>query len=77
MPNAPRPSGTTDDVGKLLRRQSFELDHSGSLRLLVDTHILVWLAEGTADLESASIARLEDAARERGLALAVSAISFW
>ena len=47
----------------------------GSLRLLVDTHILIWLAEGTAELESSSVARLEDVTRADGLA--VSAISFW
>lgn len=48
---------------------------SGSLKLLIDTHILIWLAEGTADLASASVARLEDVTRADGLA--VSAISFW
>ena len=48
---------------------------SGSLRLLLDTHILIWLAEGTADLDSASVARLEDVTRADGLA--VSPISFW
>ena len=48
---------------------------SGSLRLLVDTHILIWLAEGAADLDSASVARLEDVTRADGLA--VSPISFW
>lgn len=47
----------------------------GSLRLLVDTHILIWLAEGTVDLAAASLARLENATRADGLA--VSAISFW
>ena len=45
------------------------------MRLLLDTHILIWLAEGTADLASASVARLEDLTRADGLA--VSAISFW
>jgi len=45
------------------------------LRLLVDTHILIWLAEGAAELASASVARLEDATLADGLA--VSAISFW
>ena len=48
---------------------------SSSLRLLIDTHILIWLAEGTADLASASVARMEDVTRADGLA--VSAISFW
>ena len=48
---------------------------SGSLRLLLDTHILIWLAEGTADLAPTSVARLDDATRDDGLA--VSAISFW
>jgi len=45
------------------------------LRLLVDTHILIWLAEVAAELASASVARLEDATLADGLA--VSAISFW
>jgi PIN domain nuclease of toxin-antitoxin system len=48
---------------------------SGSLKLLIDTHILIWLAEGTADLVSGSVARLEDVTRADGLA--VSALSFW
>jgi PIN domain nuclease of toxin-antitoxin system len=48
---------------------------SGSLTLLLDTHILIWLAEGSRELSEPSVARLETAARETGLA--VSAISFW
>lgn len=45
------------------------------MTLLLDTHILIWLVEGTTDLGAASVARLEDAAPDDGLA--VSAISFW
>lgn len=45
------------------------------MTLLLDTHILVWLAEGSDELTKPSVARLEDATRDRGLA--VSAISFW
>ncbi|MDD5308377.1 MAG: type II toxin-antitoxin system VapC family toxin [Deltaproteobacteria bacterium] len=45
------------------------------MRLLLDTHILIWLAEGLADLPPRSRRRINDAARGPGLA--VSAISFW
>lgn len=45
------------------------------MTLLLDTHILVWLAEGSGELSKPSVARLEAATRDTGLA--VSAISFW
>lgn len=45
------------------------------LSLLLDTHVLVWLAEGSNQLPKASQRSLESAARKGGLA--VSAISFW
>ena len=45
------------------------------MRLLLDTHILIWLAEGHAKLPTRSRRIVEKAAREHGLA--ISAISFW
>jgi PIN domain nuclease of toxin-antitoxin system len=45
------------------------------MRLLLDTHVLIWLAEGLADLPPRSRRRINDAAKGPGLA--VSAISFW
>jgi PIN domain nuclease of toxin-antitoxin system len=45
------------------------------MRLLLDTHILIWLAEGLADLPPRARLRINGAARGPGLA--VSAISFW
>jgi PIN domain nuclease of toxin-antitoxin system len=43
--------------------------------ILLDTHTLVWLAEGHADLGRAARAAADEALEEG--ALAVSAISFW
>jgi PIN domain nuclease of toxin-antitoxin system len=45
------------------------------VRLLLDTHVLVWLAEGTEDLSRASRDQIDRAAA--GAGIAVSAISFW
>jgi PIN domain nuclease of toxin-antitoxin system len=45
------------------------------LKLLLDTHVLVWLAEGTGELSRGTRAELERAARMDGIA--VSAIAFW
>ena len=42
---------------------------------LLDTHVLLWLAEGLPDLPESSRVRIDPAARQGGLA--VSAISFW
>lgn len=43
--------------------------------LLLDTHVIVWLAEGLPDLPEISRDLIDCAAREEGLA--VSPISFW
>ena len=43
--------------------------------LLLDTHVIVWLAEGLPDLPATSRDLMDRAAREEGLA--VSPISFW
>jgi PIN domain nuclease of toxin-antitoxin system len=43
--------------------------------LLLDTHILVWLAEGTGELSPSSVRRIDEARKELGLA--VSAMTFW
>ena len=43
--------------------------------LLLDTHVIVWLAEGLPDLPETSRDLIDRAAREEGLA--VSPISFW
>ena len=48
---------------------------SRSLTLLLDTHILIWFAEGSSELSEPTVGRLETAARKAGLA--VSVISFW
>ncbi len=45
------------------------------MRLLLDTHVLVWLAEGLDDLPPKSRRLIDEAASSTGLA--VSAISFW
>ncbi len=45
------------------------------MRLLLDTHVLIWLAEGHADLPVASRDLIDRAASKDGLA--VSSISFW
>ena len=45
------------------------------MRLLLDTHVLVWLAEGSKELPPKSRAVIDEAAKGDGLA--VSAISFW
>lgn len=45
------------------------------MRLLLDTHVLVWLAEGLSELPVRSRKRINAAAAAGGLA--VSAISFW
>jgi len=45
------------------------------MRLLLDTHILVWLAEGLDDLAPRSRRLIDEAAKTDGIA--VSAISFW
>jgi len=45
------------------------------LRLLLDTHVLVWLVEGLETLPEASREIVDEAARTHGVA--VSAISFW
>jgi PIN domain nuclease of toxin-antitoxin system len=43
--------------------------------MLLDTHVLIWLAEGSADLSRRSRELIDEAAARDGLA--VSAISFW
>ena len=43
--------------------------------LLLDTHVLVWLAEGLPSLSETSRDLIDRAARKEGLA--VSPISFW
>ncbi len=43
--------------------------------LLLDTHVIVWLAEGLSDLPETSRDLIDRAARKEGLA--VSPISFW
>lgn len=45
------------------------------MRLLLDTHVVVWLGEGMAELGDASRAMIDAAAASHGLA--VSAVSFW
>lgn len=45
------------------------------MKLLLDTHVLIWLVEGSAEISGASRKRLDSAATGDGLA--VSAISFW
>jgi PIN domain nuclease of toxin-antitoxin system len=45
------------------------------MTLLLDTHALIWFAEGHDDLPPRSRRRLDAAARSEGLA--VSAITFW
>lgn len=45
------------------------------MRLLLDTHVLIWLAEGLADLPPRSRRLVNDAAKGGGIA--VCAISFW
>jgi PIN domain nuclease of toxin-antitoxin system len=47
----------------------------GAVTVLLDTHALIWLAEGLDDLSASSRELLDAAARSEGLA--VSAISFW
>jgi PIN domain nuclease of toxin-antitoxin system len=45
------------------------------MRLLLDTHVLIWLAEGLPELPAKSRRLINEAKREHGVA--VSAISFW
>lgn len=45
------------------------------MRLLLDTHVLIWLAEGVETLPPASRKRIDEAAQKGGIA--VSGISFW
>ena len=45
------------------------------MRLLLDTHVLLWLSEGNKTLKRTAIQRIESRARTDGLA--VSGISFW
>ncbi len=45
------------------------------MKLLLDTHILIWLAEGHASLPARSRRHIDRVAARHGLA--VSAISFW
>lgn len=45
------------------------------MRLLLDTHVLIWVAEGLSDVPETSRSAIDEAASTRGLA--VSAISFW
>lgn len=45
------------------------------MRLLLDTHVLIWLAEGLAELGASARELVDDAAAAHGVA--VSAISFW
>ena len=43
--------------------------------LLLDTHVLLWLAEGMEDLPPSARQFIDEAAMARGLA--ISSISFW
>jgi PIN domain nuclease of toxin-antitoxin system len=45
------------------------------VKLLLDTHVLIWLAEGLSELPKSSCDLIDQAAQENGLA--VSPISFW
>src|SRR5262249_7477937 len=45
------------------------------VRLLLDTHVLIWLAEGLAELPAAARDKIDRAAG--GAGIAVSAITFW
>lgn len=45
------------------------------MRLLLDTHVLIWLMEGLDELSPASRDVIDEATRSDGIA--VSAISFW
>lgn len=45
------------------------------MRLLLDTHVLVWLAEGVEDLSPEARSAIDESAADFGLA--VSAITFW
>jgi PIN domain nuclease of toxin-antitoxin system len=45
------------------------------VRLLLDTHVLIWLVEGLDDLPPASLGVIDEATRSHGIA--ASAISFW
>lgn len=45
------------------------------MTFLLDTHVLVWLAEGLPDLSESSRDKIDGASRQGGLA--VSSISFW
>lgn len=45
------------------------------MRLLLDTHVLIWLVEGVAELPPRSRRIIGEAGRDRGVV--VSAISFW
>jgi len=48
---------------------------SRHVKLLLDTHILIWLAEGSDRLSDDSVQCIDEAARTTGLV--VSSISFW
>jgi PIN domain nuclease of toxin-antitoxin system len=48
---------------------------SGEVTLLLDTHVLIWFAEGNEALPESSIERIDGLREEQGLA--VSAINFW
>ncbi len=48
---------------------------SRDVTLLLDTHVLIWLAEGSESLPESSVQLLDQLRDERGLA--VSAINFW
>lgn len=43
--------------------------------MLLDTHVLIWLAEGMEDLPLASRKRIDESASSTGVA--ISSISFW
>lgn len=45
------------------------------MTLLLDTHVLIWFAEGNEALPESSIERIDGLREEQGLA--VSAINFW
>ncbi len=45
------------------------------MKLLLDTHVLIWLAEGDEQLPESSVRAIDDAAQANGLV--VSPISFW
>lgn len=45
------------------------------MTLLLDTHVLIWLAEGSESLPESSVQLVDQLRDERGLA--VSAINFW